>query len=249
MKPKGRLFFYCGSGGIPASLCIPPFQLPPSSSQTSLSLGPHFFKVQRRASSGKRKTQFFSVATNGPCQPSQSQPTVLPAPTGCRRRKHLPAALGWAPLAKTWGGWAPQRPRRVWGRSACSRPPAGPQAETHREDPRAEVSSLGPGPGGGAARSGRFAPPRRVCRVRSPLASSHPPPRSTWPRYFRRGPARPRPASGLPAPRSLRAPSREPPARLAPLSTTRAQYGALPGPRVRASVRGGHRDGGRGSER
>lgn len=150
-----------------------------------------------------------------PCPgPRPHRPPQEEAPAGgAGRGAHL--GRGWRPTA------APG-----WGMGACPRP----QAVTHLAHRRAEVSSPGPGPGGGAARSDRSAPPRRSLRVRSPSTSSHrrPGPRSVWPRAPRRGRTRPTPravrsASGLPTPR----PSARPPptpARLAPLTSARAAW-------------------------
>lgn len=222
----------------------------------TLPSGPISSRFQRRALSSKRKTQFFSVATKGPCQLSRSQPTALPAPNW-QPQEEVPAGrAGLAAARQHLGrGWRPN------GREGCG----GGALAPSRPPP---VGDSTPGTCGQRCaawgRAREAGPPSRpgLLRPAAPAecadtsASSRRGPGSTSPPSFRRGPARPRPrvpgwpaGSRRPAPSACLAPSREPPAHPAPLSTTRAQHGALPGPRVRAPVRGGHRGGGRGSER
>lgn len=91
----------------------------------TLPSGPISSRFQRRTPSSKRKTQFFSVATKGPCQLSRSQPTALPAPNW-QPQEEVPAGrAGLAAAREHLGrGWRPNgRERCGGGALASSRPP------------------------------------------------------------------------------------------------------------------------------
>lgn len=158
-------------------------------------------------------------------------------------------------------GWLPCGRARSGGRGrepvATSSLP--PRAVTHREP-----ALRGEQPGAGAGRRGHqvgqvcSALPRAQNAQKVGRLASFLQPQGTSPQSSRRGPTPSRfphaapPASERPAPHSVGASSREPPASLAsraPWSSAPAHHGAPPGPRVRAPARRGDGGGGRGPTR
>lgn len=158
------------------------------------------------------------MATKGPCQLSRPQPTALPAPTGCLRKKHLLGARGWAPPANTWGGGGAPTAAPGVGEGRLL-PRARPQAVTHRRGPadRGEQPGAGPGRRGRQVRQVCSAPPRP--QSAQSLGELAPSSRQHSPPSFRRGPARPRPrVPGRPAGSRRPAPSTRLPASPQPAS-------------------------------
>lgn len=204
----------------------------------TLPSGPISSRFQRRTPSSKRKTQFFSVATKGPCQLSRSQPTALPAPNW-QPQEEVPAGrAGLAAAREHLGrGWRPNgRERCGGGALASSRPPPVGDSTPGTCGQRCAAW-------GRARRRGRqvgqvcSAPPRpQSAQYFGELASSarqHL--AAVLPTRTRASQAsRPRPASGLPAPRSLRVPRpfpRAPSPPRAPLDDARAVWRAPRSPR------------------